>query len=1746
MKIDFYTKTGVQITSIEVDESTSVRRQIGCENAIAFDVFIPDRIVLHKGDYCIYENEQYRLRDDMMVLQSEVGYTTRWTMYGNIHSLESIPVTQNKVDDVWVSGDLELHARFLLYCIVGNPRAFQPEYESGWDIDLSEVETDAKIITDIQYQKTNVLAALNVVCERYKYEFDVIGKTIMFAKTVRYKPAQKHILSVGRNKGLYTLEERLGNDRRIITRLIPIGGTQNLPIGYEFLELRIPEGYVEKNTDLYGVDVAFQQFPEEYPRLFDAKAASDAVWLGSTPVKNPLKEDFPRDVPAVGSVIPSKNTSEEPISEDDLWEIFLKPEDVPFDLNDMFIEGQAPIIQFNTGVCAGYPFEIIEWDDAVKKLTFTLYREERNGYTYYLPYIYSDGNGRYPHAGDEYVFLGVKMDDSYVLKAQDRLRQRAVEALNKICVPRPVYNLDVDSHYAQKNGVLLSLGEVVGVVKGESTVDLRVTGYSYPITDIYSRKYTISDEITKPNAVTQYIQSSLQETSNVDYFTKIEQLLSIAKGLAIVGVLPHAKTHWKGGSDQLLPYDIEAAQKEGDSDQDFKAKVIEAVSAFFSGNVGSNDFISGLAGKGWNITSEGNAEVRNLKVWESLQITELVKNQVSISKNETWFTDGGKIESVENEGDMQRVVYEDEHSFKPGDLLKAIVEGESGFDTARFVVESITAESVVLSSQTSIRASKGMTMARVGNISNPDRQNSIYVDALEGYIRVLAGMSSFDVSLENIKMQAGNLRGLRGQGLANLPEYGVYAPGLLINIGQVNGLLNVNGKIAADLIDADMVVARAAKIANFTIQENLLQGKDGRIVFQNENIDTLSELLSPKSGQTINVSAGASDEGTFTNTTVTDIVRSSVSAIQDFTVQYPGVLKFSIAAGRDDSFSYVEGGTPAFSSVEGEPNEYKCEVLRKTGTSTYEVIDSFRPTSNGTIEKPVYFDRTIYLPSTGEYRIRFGWESTDRIYWVKKPQDWPNDRFPILTTKLSAAITGQSPVDRTHIYYSGSDALTKIGTDGLYSFWSLYNYLYFSQSEGLKIKAGTTISSPNGEYSLTVNDQGISISGQAGTNASNNVVDFTVAGTRVNIQTGEKLSVAFGKIAKWFADLKTVAFTGSYNDLTNKPTSLPANGGHADSATKDASGNVITTTYATKTEVDQKVTGVYKFQGSVRDVAALLALTGIKRGDVYDVREAGTLNGEAILPGDNVAATADNPTITQWDKLAGKVDLSGYLQKNGDASNTIVTFEQETGEPASGTSLHSIIGRLVKKVSDIVSGTIKVAKAAAADTAPNAVNDGEGHNIIKTYATKGEITNVQIGARNYVTGLKDNWEGGIVGSDGVVAIGNNYNQVTKDYQDIAFLAGKTATVSVNPNAILSGAERLKLSFRIVFYTQDFLFISYSSGDGNTPLSLTVPDDAFYCKASVGLGVYGYVANNFDTVRFQLELGNKATDYRPAPQDIARINGDYPAMKAGKATADGDGNNIKDTYATQKGTYPGLTAGNANMAKNLKSDNNFYLGYDGTDGTGTPFVILGATGTDNYNNSTIKRVKPDSLTVGKATADANGLNIAANYTRRTYVRPGNSWDSVGWYRVYTSGVTNNPGENIDLNLITYYNYDRTQNISLRVCVGYGLVSVVQQNAFFNTPISKIRVVWKGNGTFYIDAYMKDSRGVWVCLNQTGGTGTLAETAILNPAFADGYTATEYTIIAGDRPMQLSEKAKITYSTAEPANPKEGDFWIVPTD
>ena len=74
--------------------------------------------------------------------------------------------------------------------------------------------------------------------------------------------------------------------------------------------------------------------------------------------------------------------------------------------------------------------------------------------------------------------------------------------------------------------------------------------------------------------------------------------------------------------------------------------------------------------------------------------------------------------------------------------------------------------------------------------------------------------------------------------------------------------------------------------------------------------------------------------------------------------------------------------------------------------------------------------------------------------------------------------------------------------------------------------------------------------------SSNVVSKFSPAPNRTNLTSGEKISASFGKIMKWFADLKTVAFSGKYSDLTEKP-SIPSG-----SAASCAVANNDTTTAA--------------------------------------------------------------------------------------------------------------------------------------------------------------------------------------------------------------------------------------------------------------------------------------------------------------------------------------------------------------------------------------------------------------------------------------------------------------------------------------------------------------------------------------------------------------------------------------------------------
>ena len=119
-------------------------------------------------------------------------------------------------------------------------------------------------------------------------------------------------------------------------------------------------------------------------------------------------------------------------------------------------------------------------------------------------------------------------------------------------------------------------------------------------------------------------------------------------------------------------------------------------------------------------------------------------------------------------------------------------------------------------------------------------------------------------------------------------------------------------------------------------------------------------------------------------------------------------------------------------------------------------------------------------------------------------------------------------------------------------------------------------------------------------NGSNVTAVFTAASTRANIATGEKLSVLFGKIAKWFADLGSLAFksTVAKSDLASDvQTSL----GKADSALQSAPVTSVNgQTGAVKVNVPTvpSTTNILKGNGSGGLVAATRGSDYIASGNI--------------------------------------------------------------------------------------------------------------------------------------------------------------------------------------------------------------------------------------------------------------------------------------------------------------------------------------------------------------------------------------------------------------------------------------------------------------------------------------------------------------------------------------------------------------------
>ena len=148
-------------------------------------------------------------------------------------------------------------------------------------------------------------------------------------------------------------------------------------------------------------------------------------------------------------------------------------------------------------------------------------------------------------------------------------------------------------------------------------------------------------------------------------------------------------------------------------------------------------------------------------------------------------------------------------------------------------------------------------------------------------------------------------------------------------------------------------------------------------------------------------------------------------------------------------------------------------------------------------------------------------------------------------------------------------------------------------------------------------------------------------------------------------------------------------------------------------KIDNSIAGLYRLKGTKQTLAEVKALTGVKKGDVWNVAKGFTLNGRPYTDGTNVVATADmatGATEANWDALGGTISLEGLVSfpkerstlTHDSAANTITLHWQKQGELGESSSTIGDIASQSKMTAELgkkVDATTYNAKVTELNTA---------------------------------------------------------------------------------------------------------------------------------------------------------------------------------------------------------------------------------------------------------------------------------------------------------------------------------------------------------------------------------------------------------------------------------------------------------------
>lgn len=299
-------------------------------------------------------------------------------------------------------------------------------------------QTESKLIT---FNNENCLAALQRIASEFECEFVIKGKQITFRKKI----GVERDLVFRYQKELRDIERQSLQNAELLTVLYPYGSNRNITNEYGSRRLKIAP--LERNTEVFGTIERSITFEDIYPRFR-------------------------------GSVASLVNDST------------FTDTGIDFNINNQLIGGVKAKVIFNTGDLAGREFEIGSYNHTAKKVELLYYTDDTG--------LKLPNDTFKPRIGDTYVFVGIKMPQSYIDNAEEELREKATEYIEKYSQPNVIYKVSPHHPNLRENQTDLNIGDVITLQDADFGIEFqtRILSLTQKINNEFDYSIDLGNQVT--------------------------------------------------------------------------------------------------------------------------------------------------------------------------------------------------------------------------------------------------------------------------------------------------------------------------------------------------------------------------------------------------------------------------------------------------------------------------------------------------------------------------------------------------------------------------------------------------------------------------------------------------------------------------------------------------------------------------------------------------------------------------------------------------------------------------------------------------------------------------------------------------------------------------------------------------------------------------------------------------------------------------------------------------------------------------------------------------------------------------------------------------------------------------------------------------------------------------------------------------------------------------------------------------